>query len=341
MKKIIYIIGAVLTLSVLQGCGDFLSNPPKGVTIPGKTEDYRKMMASQSMMSNTSSGNLEILTDNIHYFDKSATASNYVFVNKSESVQNIYSFRPGQIDAPGSSDYIWNRAYSKIFTWNTVINNVMTSTGDSDAQKSALRAEALFGRAYDYFILVNIYGKHYNKATAAQDYGIPLIETEDINQKFVRSTVQQTYDKILADLKEAEASLPVRSDFKNHPDQCALMAFYAKLYFFMGDYAKSLEYANKTLAINSQLLDLNDYMMQTKKTWDRVVLKSDPTERYPDIDHPENIYVRYTPDQLQGQVALSRSLRDVFKKNIEHDTTDLRKYYFTSEDSVEFGFYRR
>ncbi len=337
MKKILYMILAVSSVVVLQGCGDYLNNPPKGMTIPERAEDYKKLMASSSMMGNTLSSDQEYLTDNIHLFNKDASASYYVFVNKDESLQNIYSFKPGQINAMGTMDYNWNYAYGRIFTWNTVINNVMDSKGAPDVQKRALKAEALFGRAYDYFMLVNVYGRHYDKATASKDYGIPLITEENINQKFTRQTVQEVYDKILADLKEAEADLPEKTDFKNHPDQCALKAFYAKIYFYMGDYAKALDYADKALAVNSNILDLNDYIMQTGKTWDRVVLKADPTKRFPDIDHPENIYVRWNSGQLHGQVALSRSLRDVFKKDTEHDTTDLRKYYFTSEDSVSFG----
>lgn len=337
MKKILYTILAISSISILQSCGDFLNNPPKGLTIPSRAEDYQKLIANGSMMNNTSTTNLEYLTDNVHLLNTDAEATRYVYVNKSRSLQNIYSLQPGDIEVAGTQDRTWNNYYDKIYTWNVVINNVMDSKGATDAQKRALRAEALFGRAFDYFMLVNTYGKHYNKATAAQDYGIPLVVSEDINAKFVRSTVQEAYDKILADLKEAEADLPANASFKNHPDQCALMSLYAKIYLYMGEYSKALEYANKALAMNSGLLDLNDYVMQTGKTWDRVVLKADTKVRFPDIKHPENVYVRYTADQIQGSVMLSKSARDVFKKDIEKDTTDLRKYYFTSEDGVNFG----
>lgn len=337
MKKILYSLLAISSLSIMQSCGDFLNNPPKGMTIPSRTEDYQKLIASGGMMTQTSTTNLEYLTDNVHLLNADASATRYSYVGKEQSLQNIYSFAPGDIEAPGTEDWNWTAFYSRIFTWNVVVNNVMDSKGGTTAQKRALKAEALFGRAYEFFLLVNTYGRHYTAATAATDYGIPLVLSEDINTKVRRSTVQEAYDKILTDLKEAEADLPASATFKNHPDQCALMSFYAKIYLFMGEYATALEYADKALAMNNKLLNLNDYVLQIGTTWDRLTLKTDSKVRYPDIDHPENIYVRYGADQIQGNVMLSASARDVFKQDIAIDTMDLRKYYFTSEDSVSFG----
>lgn len=338
MKKILYSLLIISSLSTLQSCGDFLNNPPKGFTIPSKTEDYQKMIASNGMMQQTSTTNLEYLTDNVHLLNTDASATRYTLVNKDQALQNTYSFAPGDIEAPGSEDFTWTRYYSRIFTWNVVINNVMDSKGGNEAQKRAIKAEALFGRAFEFFMLVNTYGRHYTAATAATDYGIPLVISEDINtSKVKRSTVQEAYDKILADLKEAEPDLPANAAFKNHPDQCALMSLYAKIYLFMGEYTKALEYADKALAMNSKLINLNDYVVATGKTWDRVSLKTDSKVRYPDIDHPENVYIRYSSDQIQGFVMLSESAKAVYKRDIDKDTTDLRKYYFTSEDSVSFG----
>lgn len=336
MKKIIYSI--LLSSAVLfSSCGDYLNNPPKGVTIPSDVDDYQKLMASQSLMQSNLYDLMEYLSDNVKLLDASATATRYAYVNKSESLQKIYSFAPGDFNPGGTKDYYWNSAYSRIFVWNSVINNVMASNGDERLKKQ-LKAEALFSRAFDYFMLVNVYGKHYNSATASSDYGVPLVLVDDINNKITkRESVQEVYDLILKDLAEASADLPEIVSYKNHPTKVALDAFYAKIYLAMNDYTKALEYANKTLAVANDLLNLNDYMLQTGTTWDRVVLKSNKTQRYPDIKHPEAIYVRFTSGQLQGSVMLSESLRATFKRDIAHDTTDLRKYYFCSEDMVSLG----
>jgi hypothetical protein len=146
-KKILINILAVSLLISVTGCDDYLNNVPKGMTIPQYMEDYQKLLNSQSLI-NASDGMLDYLTDNIHLLDKNATASYYIYINKDESVRNLYSFKPGQVYVEGTKDYIWNNAYERLFTLNTVINEVMDSKGGSEEAKLRIKAEALFGRAY-------------------------------------------------------------------------------------------------------------------------------------------------------------------------------------------------
>ena len=63
----------------------------------------------------------------------------------------------------GSDDNLWNAAYERIYTFNTIINNVLSSTDATDAEKHRLRAEALYQRAFEYLALVNIYARHYHE----------------------------------------------------------------------------------------------------------------------------------------------------------------------------------
>lgn len=322
-------------LFVTASCGDFLNNVPKGMTIPQHMEDYQKLLNSQTLMS-ASDGKLEYFTDNIHLLDKKGTASYYIFINKGEAERNIYTFKKGQISVDGTKDYIWNSAYSRIFTYNSVINAVMDSKGGSEQQKKQIKAEALFGRAYEYYNLVNTYAKHYNKATAATDLGVPYLESADINQKYTRHTVQEVYDFILRDLEEAAPSIPQISSNPTHPNKAALYSFYAKVYLSLGDYNKALTNANAALAINSNLLNLNDYSKAEGTTWGRVHKKGNTAERLPDINHPENIYVKWYSGSLQGSIMLSREMRDLYAKDL-NGATDLRKEYFFAEDQVNLG----
>ncbi|MEF9986910.1 MAG: RagB/SusD family nutrient uptake outer membrane protein [Bacteroidales bacterium] len=336
MNKILHIILIIASLGIIQGCGDYLDNPPKGMTIPSKCEDYEKLLNNQGLL-NGLSEELEYLTDNVHLINKDKAASGYIFINKSDKAKNIYSFAPGQIDVPGSKDYIWDGAYSNLFTLNAIINGVMESTGSTTEKKLRIKSEALFARAFEYFNLVNIYGAQYDKATSAKDYGVPYIKEADINQKYTRQTVAQVYENIFADLKEAETGLAVTVPNKAHPNKAALSSFYARLYLTMGDYTKALENANAALNVNDKLLNLNDYMMQDGTTWDRVVLKTDKTKRLPDIDHPEANYFKTYGGRLQGEVMLNTEFRDLFKKDVPTEAKDLRKEYFYAEDEVNLG----
>ncbi|MFR7824152.1 MAG: RagB/SusD family nutrient uptake outer membrane protein [Odoribacter splanchnicus] len=54
---------------------------------------------------------------------------------------------------------------------------------------------------------MNGYAKHYNSATAAEDYGVPLVLSEDINKSYKRNSVAEVYQRIEEDLKEAIPNL--------------------------------------------------------------------------------------------------------------------------------------
>jgi starch-binding outer membrane protein, SusD/RagB family len=336
MNKILYTILLIASLGIIQGCGDYLDNPPKGMTIPSKYEDYEKLLNHGSFIS-ASNGALEYLTDNVHLINEDQTASSYIYINKSNNLKNMYSFAPGQIEVSGSSDYTWNGAYDRLFTLNTIINNVMSSTGGTEQKKLQVKAEALFARAFEYFNLVNTYGVQYDKGTAATDYGVPYIKAGDINLTYTRQTVAEVYENIFADLKEAQSGLAELVAYTTHPNQAAAYSFYARIYLTMGEYEKALENANLALKSNDKLLNLNDYMMQDGTTWDRVVLKSDKTQRLPDIDHPEANYTKFLSYGLQGNVMINKEFRDLFKKDVPAGAKDLRKEYFYAEDVVKLG----
>src|SRR5690606_13238642 len=68
-----------------------------------------------------------------------------------------------------------------MYIYNKVVNEVMESTEGAEATKKSLQAEALAGRAWTNFLLVNFYGKPYDAATASTDLGFPLMLNADIN----------------------------------------------------------------------------------------------------------------------------------------------------------------
>lgn len=320
---------------LLAGCDDYLNNIPKGMTIPQYMEDYQKLLNSQTLLS-SSDGKLDYLTDNIHLLNKEGSASYYIYINKNETDRNLYSFKGGQVYVEGTKDYIWNNAYSRLFTLNTVINAVMDSKGGSEEAKKRIKAEALFGRAFEYYMLVNTYGKQYTQQGASSDLGVPYITTADINQKYERHTVAEVYENILADLAKAAPNIPQIAANNAKPNKAALYSFYARIYLSMGDYTNALKYANDALALNGNLLDLNDYDKAEGTTWGRVHKKGNTSERLPDINHPEANYIKWLSSSLQGSVLLSREMRDIYAKDL-NGATDLRKEYFYAEDMVNLG----
>ena len=135
MKVNIYTAMSMALL--VLGC-DFLDNKPKGLTIPGRCEDYEKLLNAQSLL-NIQGEEVVYFSDDVKLLGKEETASNYIFLNKSDAIRNIFSFQPGQIYTDGTNDNIWNNAYGRLFTYNTVIDEVMDSEGEDDRQKLRIK----------------------------------------------------------------------------------------------------------------------------------------------------------------------------------------------------------
>ena len=94
---------------------------------------------------------------------------------------------------------VWTEAYRGVFRCNQVINNVPSiDFGADTALKNRLIGEARFVRAMYYWNLVTLWGN------------VPLVsDLVEASTRVPQGTVQQGWDFILADLKEAEAALPV------------------------------------------------------------------------------------------------------------------------------------
>src|SRR6185503_8258838 len=78
-----------------------------------------------------------------------------------------------------------------------------------------------------------------------------------IEQIVPRSTVQKTYDLILADLLEAKDLLPPTAVTKNRPIRAAAYGALARVYLSMEDYSNALLYADQYLQLSKTLIDYN------------------------------------------------------------------------------------
>ncbi|MCM1050735.1 MAG: RagB/SusD family nutrient uptake outer membrane protein [Paenibacillus sp.] len=340
-NKILATTASALSLMAMSSCDGWLDNQPKGFTIPEKYEDYEQLMNSQYLYRA-----LDIypsfITDDIQLV-ATGTIPNFSlfeYRDKSEHLKNLYSFQHGQVFTPGNSDGIWEDAYSNIFTYNAVINNVLTSAGGSADDRNHLMGEALVGRAFEYLNLVNLYGNHYDPATADSDYGVPLVLSEEITgEKYPRASVAQVYAQIESDLNNAvDNYLAASTATSFDPDRSVGFAFLSRMYLYMGRYADALSNANSSLALNDKLLDYKDYTTKQGQ-WGRIVA-ADGSGDFPDEhDNLENVYTRILngTSYIFKSVAASEDLLDTFARNLPADGEDMRLSLFFAKD--EFNPY--
>lgn len=153
----------------------------------------------------------------------------------------------------------WNTAYYKVFSANVVLEglNKIPVNNTNQAEWNNVRGQALFLRAFVFYQMAQEFAKPYVAATANTDLGIPLRLKSDPTIKSVRSTVAQTYNQIINDLKTAEQLLPVTPLYKTRASIPAADALLARVYLVMGNYDQVYKYANSTLTNYSTLIDYN------------------------------------------------------------------------------------
>jgi tetratricopeptide (TPR) repeat protein len=159
----------------------------------------------------------------------------------------------------------WNDAYKRIFYTNLVLEGMEKIVPKNPTELiawSQAKGSALFFRAYNHYLLSQLFCKTYDKTTAQSDLGIPLRLQSDINITSFRSTVQQTYEQIINDLKQAldllPVSTPVNVIYKCRPTKVASNAMLARVYLSMDNYDSALVYSNKALGMYSYLMDFNN-----------------------------------------------------------------------------------
>jgi len=338
MKKIYYLFA--FALLILSSCNKYLDVKPKGFTIPEKVNDYRLLLNDQGLL-RASAVFPDYLTDNVVSGDNADVSSSASFEYYPFVKRQLYTFAHGAVFEQGQSDIYWENAYSQLFTYNVVINNVLNAVDGTEAAKRQIWAEAKTGRAFEYLSLVNIYSAHYNGATADKDYGVPLVLSEDVNVKYERVSVQKIYDQVKSDLEEALPYLSTTQSNPFQPVKSVSYAFLSRMYLYEGNYSEALKNAKEALKLNDKLLDYKDYTTKDKTTWGRICLKTDPLKGLPDAQtSPEVIWSRLGTSSygsFNGECYVSSDLIETFKKELPEGAVDKRYELFYCADSSSFG----
>lgn len=164
-------------------------------------------------------------------------------------------------------DERYEHGYKYINNMNTIIAKMPEASGD-EGKKKAIIAEAHVMRAYLHWLLVNVYAKQYDEATAATDGGIPYVTDIDVTTLKEKQTVARVYENILNDCSDENINaLPVRNDDVLRADQAWGNAVRAKVLMQMKRYKDAIPYAEKALKINgtiddrSTVMELKDWYM--------------------------------------------------------------------------------
>lgn len=247
MKSLInYIFFCALLIAGSTGCKRYLDVKPKGVDIASTVEHYNGLFNNVSF---SSFGNYQISPSGVMPGDQANLP-----VIMGDEVYSLAPYNSGWVTRysnayhwaadvykPDENAADWTAYYLQNYTYNTIANDVMDATGGSDSLKKQLRAEARANRAFLHFMLVNLFGKPYSGATAANDPGVPLITIADATATAgKRASVQEVYDFVTSELRDAIPSLPENTVNRLRLAKPAATYMLGQAYFLQAKYDSAL-----------------------------------------------------------------------------------------------------
>lgn len=244
-RSIIYCL--LLSTALWAGCNKYLDKEPDNRTDIQTAEQIAQLLTAAYPQANYILF-CEAMSDNAE--DKEGGGSSYDILNRINRQSYRYERVETAPDDQDSPDYYWMACYKAIAAANQALE-IIESSPDK-AQLGPHRGEALLARAYAHFMLVTLFAKTYDNATAASDPGIPYVTApeKEVFLQYDRETVAYTYEMIEKDIREG---FPLIDDKiykeapKFHFNKRAAAAFAARFYLFKQDYAQVITYASLAL----------------------------------------------------------------------------------------------
>jgi tetratricopeptide (TPR) repeat protein len=265
-KSLFFLASAVclLVILILSSCqkqDDWLNvKRDKSDITPKTLDDF------QAVLDNTNTMNLGYPmlgltgTDNVYLPDN-------ILGSVSEPERNAYGWAKSIYNGVSTGDF--RSPYVAIEFCNIVLDGIskLPVSSSQQTQLNNLKGQALFHRAMSLYNLSQLFCKPFNPSTAGSDLGLQLKVSSDPNEKVQRSSLKETYDFILSDLKTALSLLPKNQQYTTRPSLRAAQGLLAKVYLSMQQYQDSLESADAALGENPSLLDFNSSKIDSSETF--------------------------------------------------------------------------
>ncbi|MDR1755357.1 MAG: RagB/SusD family nutrient uptake outer membrane protein [Culturomica sp.] len=243
-----YIIILLLLPFLLNGCNSFLDQVPDDRTELTDVASVKALLVSAYPDGHYLMAG-ELMSDNTD--DKGS----YMASIMPEMQEQAYFWKESTQNIQDAPMHYWNRLYRAIASANHALEAIRNNGGG--AAYDPYLGEAKMVRAFNHFLLVNFWAKHYDPATAALDPGVPYVTKPEKEAlvDYKRNTVKEVYDLIEKDMTEA---LPLLTDnaydvAKYHFTRAAANAFMARFYLFRGE----AEDWDKVIAHTSAILGTN------------------------------------------------------------------------------------
>ena len=277
MKKLlIYIATAIVSVGMISSCD--LNILPSGSTTgeqmktnPTGVEDL--INGSYYQFIARAGSNAYYVRQYYQFPDFSA--DDIVYGHETEDELNMI-FRFDERHAGlGNVKAFWSQTYKIVYACNTALD-IAKQVEEPNEETYYLMGEATFLKAYVYHCLLRLYAKPYDPATASTDLGIFFRDSNIDSEDKVRLSVADSYTGILDLLKEAEdyfqKGKSSRSSNKGFASLQAVYGLYSRVYLYMQNWDKCIEYSDKALGGKTTLdADAYKYYFANTATSDETI----------------------------------------------------------------------
>lgn len=310
-----YTIILLLFLLTFSGCDDYLDvKPDKSLVVPTTVTDLRTLLYNTDRMNGWYPSLQDGATDN--QFIATENWRNF----SSLTAKNIYIWNDDVFNDSETNE--WSMMYATVYTCNLILEQ-LEKIEPNPVEKNQIEGEALFFRSFAFYNIAQLWANPYDKNKAQTDLGIPLRLKSDIGEKSVRSSVEETYTRIIDDLKRAATLLSVTSQYRTTPTKQAAYGLLSRIYLSMEDYTQALAYANTCLSYSNTLLDYNTLTMGAATSF--------PIPRY----NVEVIFHAMNFGRMVMNVTNGRIDNDLYNSYADND---LRKTAFFRSRSGTYSF---
>lgn len=207
----------------------------------------------------------------------------------------------------------WKCAYTQIQICNVVLKKIttVTRTENNKGDYDRIYGTALYHRSKQFLNMVMSFSKYYDNTTSNIDLGIPLKLDDDISEEIKKATVEETYLRIIEDLKMSAQYLPVSQVDYSRVAKGGAFALLARTYLFMDKYDEAKSMADSSLKYHSFIQDYN--------------LISNMTGSRPLNLQSKEIHVRAIMVKPSSNPSIGRISQSLYS---QYDQIDLRKTLF-------------
>lgn len=243
LKKQLKNISLVVLALVATSCSDLLTTEPKQSISPDVA--LKDITGVRSLLISV----YDRLQPNTYYGARLMIAPEIMADNVRLTNTNSNRYFNERVNAPSAHMQQFWANYAAINEANFIIQGIAGSN-TTDAEKAQIKGEALFLRALLYFDMARVFAYEPTKIVGGANLGLILRTepTDDVSKADFksRSTIEETYQLIEKDLKEAISLFPATGN-RLRANKAAANALLSRVYLYWEKYADAITYATAAI----------------------------------------------------------------------------------------------